>query len=204
MLSVQEHDALTEHINISMGRCAQALSAMVGARVTLSVPELQVVTLKALPRVIADVGEGDIISVHQNFRGVLIGSALLLMRSEAATVLVDALVGRPHAPRRLLPSDHEALVEIGNILLNNVVGTFTNLLHGQVRLEVPHMHQSPARQLANIIQYELILPPDMVMVVVHNHMRVVALDLDLVIVVLMHLEPFQKAVAHLLEQLSLS
>jgi len=200
MPGIQEQDARMARINLSLGRCAQALSAMVGAQVALSVSALHVLPPKDLRQVIANVGPGDLVSVHQNFHGVLDGSALLMMTSEAAVVLVDTLMGRPQAPRRLLPSDREALVEIGNILLNNVVGTFSNLLHGRVRLDVPHMHQFPAQQLANVIQYELILPPDMVMVVLHNRLQVVALDLQLVIVVLVHLEPFQQAVAYLLNR----
>jgi chemotaxis protein CheC len=139
ILNSLELDALSELINIGFGRAASALSALVGQRVLLEAPQVNIYPVKELGRTLAPLGNKDITNVHQIFRGKLSGDAMLLMDASSASILLDLLSGGPGDARPLTPGDREALVETGNILLNAFIGSFGNLLRVHITFTVPRL-----------------------------------------------------------------
>jgi chemotaxis protein CheC len=138
-LSTSELDALTELINIGFGRAASALSTLVGQRVLLEAPNVEVYPVVKLNHVLTELGNYEITNVHQVFKGKLAGDAMLLMDSKSASILVDLLAGGPGRSHPLTPADREALVETGNILLNAFIGSFGNLLSVHITFTVPRL-----------------------------------------------------------------
>jgi chemotaxis protein CheC len=137
ILNPIELDALSELINIGFGRAASALSTLVGQRVLLEAPQVNIYPVKELGVTLAALGNKEITNVHQMFDGKLSGDAMLLMDADSASILLDLLSGGSGIARPLTAGDREALVETGNILLNAFIGSFGNLLRVHLTFAVP-------------------------------------------------------------------
>lgn len=139
-LTEQQHDALTEVLNIATARTAAALSDLTGQRVVLDVPQISIHPLGELPQVLSRFIDGDIATVHQIFSGSVAGDALLLLGHDAAVQLVDMMTEDHARSQRLNESAREVLTEVGNILLNACLGVFGDLLQVHVSFSVPRLH----------------------------------------------------------------
>jgi chemotaxis protein CheC len=138
-LTPNQTEALTELINIGYGRAAAALSELTGRRINLDVPKVAMYPISEIGRALHKVLAGDVASVHQVFSGPVAGSALLLLDHKAAVLLNSLLLDTPLHNRGLQAAEREALVEVGNIVLNACLGVFGNLLHVHVTFSVPRL-----------------------------------------------------------------
>ncbi|HKX63287.1 MAG TPA: chemotaxis protein CheC [Verrucomicrobiae bacterium] len=149
-LTATHEEALTELINIGYGRAAAALSELTGRRIILEVPKVAVFPIDKVSLVLSQVLQGEVASVHQVFSGPVAGHALLLLDHEAAMLLNSLLLDQ--APTgRLDASAREALIEVGNIVLNACLGVFGNLLQVQVTFAVPRLHMESVGGVLNSI-----------------------------------------------------
>jgi len=139
----EQQDALTELINIGFGRAAATLSVLVGQRVLLEAPQVQILSIAELKSLIMPTATGKEIIVEQVFRGTLSGNSLLLMDSQSLSILVDMLTGGEGNEHAISDYDYEAMVEIGNILLNAYIGSLGNILKTQITFSVPELCREP-------------------------------------------------------------
>ena len=122
-------DALKEIFNIGMGRAAAALSKLVYEKVKLSVPRLDVLHRDELPAAVAEDFDSELALVRQDFTGSAAGTAFLLMSKESGLRLLNGLVQGPDRDAGDIgEADQELLVEVGNILINALVGSMANTL----------------------------------------------------------------------------
>jgi len=122
-------DAFTEIFNIGVGKAADSLSKLVFDTVRLSVPQLEILTPAQLTEQVQEKFTDDIACIRQEFRGTASGSAYLLLSAASGINLVNALVRQNKQEKQpLSDADREMLVEVGNILINALVGTLANTL----------------------------------------------------------------------------
>ena len=133
MLTPLQKDALTEILNVQLGMSSCLLSEMVGQKIILSVPEVNLksgmeLNSSALKKVgLFDAGNFVITSVA--FGREFQGNALIVFPEDKATVLVKACLGeQTSADAGLTSLDADVIREISNIILNSIVGEFGNLL----------------------------------------------------------------------------
>jgi chemotaxis protein CheC len=138
-LNPEQKDALTELVNIGFGKAANALSILVGKRVILDTPEVNIYTVEKLADSLSLLAQREMTTVHQLFSGKLAGDIMLIMDLESSTILLDLLQGGPGSPHPLTDDDRDSLVEIGNILLNAFIGSFGNLLNVRISFAVPRL-----------------------------------------------------------------
>lgn len=139
-LTVIQRDALTELINIGYGRAAGALSELTGYRITLEVPRLGIHPISEMARQLSRVIDGEVASVNQMFTGPITGNALLLLDEHSARMLSELLTDESSSPGGGFDSSaREIITEVGNILLNALLGVFGNLLEVQVTFAVPRL-----------------------------------------------------------------
>ena len=150
LLSVAQRDALAELVNIGFGRAAASLSTLVQQRVRLSAPDVSVHLLAELYEQL-NFTQSEVTTVHQIFSGQISGDALLIMDVEGASSLIGLLTNEPPRLQRLSPSDREALMEVGNILLNAFVGSFGNMLNVHVSFAVPRLRLETIADLLNTL-----------------------------------------------------
>jgi chemotaxis protein CheC len=138
-LTYTQQDALTELINIGYGRAAGALSELTGYRITLEVPRLGMHPIDEIPSQLTQMVSGEVASVNQVFSGPLSGNALLLLDEKAALMLSELLTDDVAPSGAFDSGAREIITEVGNILLNALLGVFGNLLQVQVAFAVPRL-----------------------------------------------------------------
>ncbi len=165
-LSADQQDMLSEAINIGVGRAASSLSEVVGGRVKLNVLSLRICGLAEMKNVI-NLREGAYIAVRQNFSGKVRGCALLLVPPASGQMLAGLLGA---ADDDGAPADFEIsgiLTEVGNIVLNSVMGSVANLTGTRFVFDVPVF--SPHDRLAETVTSALQSPdrePDVAVVAI--------------------------------------
>lgn len=147
-LNTQQKDALCELINIGFGRAASALSILVGQRVIIEAPFVNLYPLMELQTVLNTLSEGEITSVHQVFSGRISGTAMLLMDNASSSALSNLLTGGVQSDD-VEERDREVMQETGNILLNAFTGSFGNLLQVHVSFTVPRVHYNSLHNMLN-------------------------------------------------------
>jgi chemotaxis protein CheC len=134
-----ELDALTELVNICVSRAATSLGSMVGEQVLLSVPSVVVVSRAMAAELIGQPGNELLVAVSQAFHGEVSGRALLIFPERNSLELVRAVAGVHLSLEDILELEHEALAEIGNIILNACMATVANQLRRSLTMSLPEI-----------------------------------------------------------------
>jgi chemotaxis protein CheC len=158
-LSTEQKEAFLELANVGFGRAANALSYLVGRRVVLEAPELDVFNLADLGKVFEPIWKNHLLTVHQVFSGKISGDTMLLIDTQNAarlTALMDVRVsedlsaaadGDGVLPYHVQPKVIDTLSEVGNILLSAFTGSFGNLLRIHVTFTVPRLEKESVLHL---------------------------------------------------------
>jgi chemotaxis protein CheC len=146
MLTEEHRDVLTELVNIGVGRAAYTLSEMVDSRVALGVPSI----------VVSELGGGTwleeragvpLTAVSLRFGGKLSGVGLLILPRESARSLVAVLTGAPSESAEVEAEREGVITEVGNIVVNSVLGSLGNLTHLDVAFSLPAYREGLVEQV---------------------------------------------------------
>jgi chemotaxis protein CheC len=136
-LNDDQEDALREIVNIGIGRAAATLSELIGTRIELAVPRVSV-------RLLVDTNEPQIgspdgphMAIIQDFRGQISGRSALIL-PHASGLRLAQLLGEVAEPVDELDLELSGiLTEVGNIMLNSVLGALANLMNTRLAYSVP-------------------------------------------------------------------
>lgn len=142
-----QRDTMLELVNIGVGRAAVALSEMVGDQVHLSVPEIDVFSRSDICERFAIGDRALISSVSQRFDGPFRGNAILVFPEARSLELVRALLGEDVPLEQLTELEQEALLEVGNVVLNASLGILTNTLSIPMKIDLPVFRRSTAENI---------------------------------------------------------
>jgi chemotaxis protein CheC len=146
-MSELELDALTELINIGVGRAAASLASMCGEPVALTVPALATVTPFQASEMIGGARVGKLVAVEERYQGDIAGRALLIFPEANSLELVRAVTGDA-APAADIPAlAPEAILETGNVVLQACLSTLANLLRRHLEIGTPKLLSGPAYEL---------------------------------------------------------
>lgn len=138
LITDEQLDALQEFINIGVGRAAGMLNEMVESPILLNVPVLKVFETEALKReVMMRFSDHCLSGVRLDFSGGFSGSAELVFPTESASALVSLLTGEGPDSPDLDEVKIGTLTEVGNIVINGVLGSISNLLGQQMNYMLP-------------------------------------------------------------------
>ncbi|MBT3384466.1 MAG: chemotaxis protein CheC [Prolixibacteraceae bacterium] len=137
-LTDMQIDALTEIINIGVGKAAGVLNEMVESPINLNVPYIKILSREDMKTEVKRFGIENLSAVKMNFKGSLDGTSALVFPTKSASDLVSMLVGEEIESDDLDTVRSGTLAEIGNIVLNGVVGSIGNLLQRQLDYSVPN------------------------------------------------------------------
>ena len=144
-LTDDQRDALTEIANIGVGRAAAALSELAQARVVLRVPTVTLHTMRTCEEF--DDSEPMAI-VRQNFYGDLIGQAALVLHQQGAQTLAGLLTEQSVSEGAKIDAECVGtLSEVGNILLNAVLGSMAEMVLGPLSYEIPVFNQTTVQEV---------------------------------------------------------
>lgn len=137
LLSENQIDALTEVVNIGMGVAANSLNQMMDSHIELHMPELHVAGADELDTLTKQVSDGGLTSVTLEFDGLVSGSAALIMSQNDASKMVSELTGEPPNTPELNSMMVGTLSEVGNIVINGVLGTMSHSLNMEFNFGLP-------------------------------------------------------------------
>ena len=147
MLNAEHEDILTELVNIGIGRAAYTLSEMVDSHVGLQVPSLSLASLGLAPLTRYESGEESVSVVVQGFTGGLVGTAVLAIPQASARKLVAVLTNTPSESATIDVEREGVITEVGNIVINSVLGSLGNLTSLDFDFGLPHYEESLAPPL---------------------------------------------------------
>ena len=149
-LTELQRDAITELLNIGMGRAVAALSQMVAEEVHLEVPFVNVLSRLEASNELRAQSLDRIAAVKQQFDGPFSGDALLLFPKEKSLELVRSLMNDTVPLESLTDLEQEALMEVGNVILNACLGSIANLLNNEINSGLPVYLQGTCDELLGV------------------------------------------------------
>ncbi len=149
-----QRDAISELMNIGMGRAASALSQMAHDEVQLSVPLVDLVPVNNMTQFLRAQTLDAITAVKQPFSGVFWGEALLLFPEAQSLELARILLQDMVPLERMADMEQEAFMELGNIILNACLGSLANLLSSEISSSLPILVQGTCTEIFAILQNE--------------------------------------------------
>lgn len=165
-------DALAEIVNIGSGRAAAALSELTGERIELS-SSVTVCNIAGLTAALSQSKEPVETAVIQDFSGGLGGRALLAFPRASGVVLAKLISGISCPGNELDEDLTGVLEEVGNIVLNSVLGTMSNEANVDLQYSVPKL--SIGQQIDSKILSKTpgVLPDELQLVLADTRFRVV-------------------------------
>ncbi|MEM7619451.1 MAG: chemotaxis protein CheC [Pseudomonadota bacterium] len=150
-LSDVEQDALNELTNIGVSKAATALSHLVNEEITLDIPSVRITTQDDVMSLISQNMNDDIVAISEHFSGSFHGNGLLIFSKSSSVELVQCLLPEATPLENLTELEQDALTEVGNIILNACLGTYSNILSQDLRTELPILFNGNHAQLASSI-----------------------------------------------------
>ncbi len=136
-LSEFERDAICELVNIGIGRAARSLGKMVDDRVLLTIPAIELVEHVDVEAMLTSQTDSTLTAIRERFSGAFQGDAFLVFPEKHSLELVRSLLDEETPIETLTDLEQESLLEVGNIVLNACLGTFTNILSCRLDIDLP-------------------------------------------------------------------
>ena len=146
-LTEDQIDALGELFNIGVGKGADMLNQMLGCQIRIRVPHIETLTLNELEKQAQEFGPKEVSTVNLSFEGSLSGNAMLAFPPQSAQNLVSALTGEEPGSPELDSVTMDTLSEVGNIIINSVMGSITNFVNQRLDYSVPHYAENAIHKL---------------------------------------------------------
>ncbi len=140
-------DILSEMINIGMGRAAASLNELLNSFISLQIPKVWIFKMDSMPEELARFGDSPLFIIRQNFEGPFSGRVALIFPPDSAKSLICAVTGEEYIGMDSMKAG--TLCEIGNILINGVMGSICNVLESTVNFSLPEFMEKNIPYLIN-------------------------------------------------------
>lgn len=144
-----QKDFLKEILNIGLGRAGNVLGQMTGSRIELAVPDVAVCESTHLTGQLAVYGTDDVYTVTQSFSGILSGDVILILTGFSGKFLTYRLCGEELNSDRLEEEIQATVTEVGNIITNHFIGSWSNMFVDQFQFGVPSFEKGSLPDLLN-------------------------------------------------------
>lgn len=142
-----ELDILKELFNISVGKASGLLSEIIDRKIMLNVPEIKVVNIEdkeySIEENLPKKSDGIFMVSSISFDQELQGNASLIFSVEKMRTFIDLCLKNDEAEEyyelNFSDIDFDVIKEIGNIVLNSVVGEVGNLLSLKLKYTLPEV-----------------------------------------------------------------
>jgi chemotaxis protein CheC len=167
-------DAIRELINIGVGRAAGMLNDITGCVISLRVPSVQIVDFSHFSEGNGKEKDAVLSTVSLNFRGPMSGLAALVFPPESAAHLVMLMTRETEESGELDAIRIETLKEVGNIIINAVMGSIANVLSQHLNYSLPTYQELGIIALAGSIHTRV----DDRLVIANAHFRIEDTPID--------------------------
>ena len=142
-------------IAIGVGEAAERLNELTDYPISVQAPRVEIIQVVELPKQLqAYFGSEPIGAAHLPFHGELAGIAQLLFSQQSAVELTVALTEEEPGTPEFDQLKVEALTEVGNIVLNSVIGVLGNQLERSLTFSVPAYLEDTIEKLLLTYKFE--------------------------------------------------
>jgi len=167
-------DAIKELINIGVGRAAGMLHDITGCAISLKVPSIKIVEFAHLSEGNGREKDPVLSTVSLNFRGPMSGLTALIFPQESAAQLVMLMTKETEESGEMDAIRIETLKEVGNIIINAVMGSIANVLSQHLSYSLPTYQELGISALAGSIHARV----DDRLVIANAHFRIEDTPID--------------------------
>ncbi|KOY82108.1 hypothetical protein I6G82_01160 [Lysinibacillus macroides] len=147
MLTPTQEDILKELYNVFVGEAANLLSEILQKRIFLSVPEIKLLSLHELKSSekenLIPVLNGTVLSTSLKFGNVFSGRADFIFPAEQIKYVTALCLGEEYIVEdtefSFNDEDFDIVKEIGNIILNSIMGGMGSLMEMKLEYDVPQV-----------------------------------------------------------------
>ena len=148
ILEKESIDALKELIGLGIGKAADVLNSMLDSHIVLSTPAIRILPADDLILVLSRNDGTNLSAVQMRYNGSMSGAVELIFSSQEAGRLVDCIIGEdPVLEEGLDAIRAGTLCEVGNIVINALIGTLSNVLNLSLEYTVPAFLEGDAVRL---------------------------------------------------------
>lgn len=141
------HDILKEMFNISVGKAANMLSEVVNKKIVLDVPNIAIISLEEqnmeLEEHLSKVPKGALMVSSINFQEKITGKANLIFPANKMRMFINLCMNQEYETDRydmeFTDIDFDIIREVGNIILNSIVGEMGNFLDISLEYTLPEV-----------------------------------------------------------------
>lgn len=143
-------DVLREIGNIGAGNATTAVAQMLGTRVDMEVPKVELMLASELGGAICN-EEEEIVGIFLEVQGDIDGSMMFLMKMKSAHIIVNRLMMRDvDYNEPFSEMDLSALKEIGNIIAASYLSALATLTQMKIVPSVPHISVDMAAAILSV------------------------------------------------------
>lgn len=143
-------DALKEIINIGVGHAAGMLNDLLNHHIILELPQVDIINYSDLDHEFSDLSSTDVSAVRLQFKGALRGVSSLVFPPDSASKLADLLMGEEFLSDDLDEIKIGTLSEVGNIVLNSVMGSFSNTFETLLQYSIPAYYEGSMNSMLQL------------------------------------------------------
>ncbi len=143
-------ESIREMINIGMGNGASILNMMLNSNIVLQVPDIKFVNRNELLGELSNNKQEKLTAVNMGYTGEISGDVQLIFNRDSAVHLVTVLVGEDAADDMVEDLGTGVLVEMGNVVLNGVMGSISNMLKFTLSYSIPGYIEDTAENLVMV------------------------------------------------------
>lgn len=165
--NLNKEDVLKELFNIGVGQAASTLSEIIDKKIVLKVPDVKILNLqqgkKELDAFLQNVAAGAVMVSSISFDRQLQGRISLVFPAEKMHRFIDLCLHEEHdtdAVMDFTDIDFDTIKEIGNILMNAIIGELSNNIHIPVEYTLPEvgiLDNARAEAFVNEEAYHLVV-----------------------------------------------
>lgn len=132
----ETRDGIRELVNIGVGRAVGLIQELTGLHVVRRIPDLDLLTPGEPPEAVLSQSR-DLSVVRMKYCGDLQGTCELILPHDSARRLVDLLTGEEALDDDRGAVQNETLCEVGNMLINALMGSIANITGRSLRYDLP-------------------------------------------------------------------
>jgi len=138
-MDFMHYDVLKEIGNIGAGNATTALSQLIGAKIDMNVPKVELLEFQELPEIVGG-AENIVVGILLTLEGDIDGMMMFMLERSSAQNLVNILMGRTKGENEEFSEmDLSALNEIGNIISGAYLSSLSALTNMLITPSVPYM-----------------------------------------------------------------
>ncbi len=187
LLSKFQKDALTELINIGVGKGGAMLNDMLATPILLKVPDIHIIHFADLISKLDFERDTVISGVNLAFMGDFEGFSQIIFPKNSASKLVSVLMNEEKNTSDFDTMQAGALTEIGNIVLNGIMGSLSNFFQKKLTYIVPNYHEGTPQHFFS----SEIINPDAVILFCKAQFDIQKLNIQGDVIILFTLNSFE-------------